>query len=259
MKGKVLFIGTGSSAGVPLIGCDCSVCSSGSSFNKRLRPSALVKLDDRQFLIDAGPDFRTQALYYQIKKLDGVLITHAHHDHTAGIDELGVYYYKSKKSLPMLLSRDTAEDIQKRYYYIFRHNPIYDNLVPKLSLNILPESEGEIVFEGIPISYMTYEQGGMKVNGFRFGDFAYLSDISVYDPSIFHSLKGVKVLVISALRHQVSPLHFSLGQAVNFINQVGAEQAWLTHMSHELEHSETNAALPPHIRLAYDGLEITFG
>ena len=259
MNNRLLFLGTGASAGVPLIGCECPVCLSESPYNKRLRPSVLLKIDDKRFLIDAGPDFRTQALHYKINRLDGVLFTHSHHDHTAGIDELRLYYYLSKKPLPILLSQETAEDIQRRFYYIFNHDPVYINLVPKLDLHLLPDSQGQLIFEGIQVSYVTYEQGGMKVNGFRIGDLAYLSDIRTFPSTIFENLKGVKTLIISALRHESTALHFSIGEAVDFINRVGAERAWLTHMSHDLEHMETNSILPSYIQLAYDGLEIDFG
>ena len=259
MKGRLLFLGTGASAGVPVIGCECEVCRSDSSFNKRFRPSVLINIQDKQFLIDAGPDFRSQALLHKITSLDAVLFTHSHHDHTAGIDELRFFYYKSKKSLPVFLSEETAEDIRKRFYYIFKHEPVYANMVPKLDLTILPDSVGQFLFESIPISYVSYVQGGMKVTGFRFGEMAYLSDIHDYPLSIFEDLRGVKTIVISALRHESSLLHFSIKEAIEFIDKIGAEKAWLTHMSHDLDYVLTNELLPPHIRMAYDGLEIDFG
>jgi phosphoribosyl 1,2-cyclic phosphate phosphodiesterase len=258
MKNQLLFLGTGASTGVPVIGCHCAVCQSPSPLNKRLRPSALITIDKQLFLIDAGPDFRQQALLNHLTHLDGVLFTHAHHDHTGGIDELRVLYYKSKKALPTLLSRATFDEIKRRYDYIFNVDPLYDKLTTKVQLHILPQLEGSIVFEGVPIQYMSFEQGGMQVNGYRFGNLAYLSDIRVFSPSIFEHLKGVKTLVISALRHETSALHFSLNEAVEFANQVGADNTWLMHISHDLEHDQTNSILPPHIRLAYDGLQIDF-
>lgn len=254
MKGQLLFLGTGASVGVPIIGCTCPVCTSTSALNKRLRSSVLIQLNRKQYLIDAGPDLRQQALTYQIKTLDGVLITHAHHDHTAGMDDLRPFSFNTKKPLPILLSKETAADIQSRYYYLFPANPQHS----RLQLNILPAQEGDILFEGIPIHYMTYEQAGMKVNGFRFGNLAYLSDIRSFSPSIFEQLVGVDILVISALRYASSELHFSVEEAVQFITQAQAKSAWLTHISHELEHHQTNASLSPHIKLAYDGLKIDF-
>jgi phosphoribosyl 1,2-cyclic phosphate phosphodiesterase len=259
MKGKLLFLGTGGSLGVPIVGCECMVCSSSSPFNKRFRPSALIEIEEKRFLIDAGPDFRSQLLKYQIKALDGVLLTHAHHDHTAGVDDLRVLYYRSQRSLPLLLSGETAEEIKLRYSYIFQSGHAYDQLTPRLTLQLLPDLEGEVTFEGFRVQYVTYKQGGMSVNGFRFGDFAYLSDIRDFSPTIFNQLKGVKTLVISALRHQSSRLHFSVDEAVSFADELGVKKGWITHISHELDHDETNKYLPPHIRVAYDGLQIDFG
>ncbi|MBA3721174.1 MAG: MBL fold metallo-hydrolase [Parachlamydiaceae bacterium] len=258
MKGQLLFLGTGSSTGIPVISCTCPVCQSNSPLNKRLRPSALLKIGKQQFLIDAGPDLRQQALRYQITKIDGVLLTHAHHDHTAGIDELRVYHFRSKKSVPVLLSKETADDIKRRYDYIFHEHFIDDKLVTKLDLKILTHPTGKITFEGIPIQYMSYEQGKMPVNGYRIGDFAYLSDIRHYPPDIFDHLIGVKTLVISALAREPTHLHFSVDEAIAFINKVGAKKGYLTHISHDLEHDQINAILPPHVRLSYDGLEIDF-
>lgn len=260
MNGRLLFLGTGSSAGIPLIGCQCEVCTSPSPFNKRLRPSALVSVNNKKFLIDAGPDFRQQALRYNITALDGVVFTHAHFDHTAGIDDLRIYFFWSKKPLPTLVSKDTAKEIKIRFDYLFKYSELYDNKTPRIVFHELPdELEGKIVFEEIPITYVTFEQGGMKVNGFRFNDLAYISDIRNYPETIFQYLKGIKTVVVSALRHQSSPLHFSVEEAVNFIEKTGAEKAWLTHVSHDLEHNKMNELLPPHIKMAYDGLEIDFG
>ncbi len=252
IKGNLLFLGTGGSMGVPVIGCQCAVCKSDSPFNKRLRPSVLIRFQNRVFLIDSGPDFRQQALRYGITSLDGVIYTHAHHDHTSGIDDLRPIYYRRETPLPVLLSHVTAQDLQKRFYYLFQSSN------PRLHVQILPEQEGVTEFQGVEIHYVTYTQGGMAVNGFRFGDLAYLSDIRHFSPIIFEHLKGVRYLIISALRYTPSPLHLSVDEAVDFAKQLGVEQTWLTHISHELDHFQTNAYLPSNIRLAYDGLAIEF-
>lgn len=256
MKGKLLFLGTGGSVGIPVIGCSCEVCHSNDPANKRLRPSALLRIEQRQFLIDAGPDFRMQALRTGITKLDGLLLTHAHHDHTAGIDDLRPIYYRRSTPLPVLLSSATAEDIRMRYSYLFESND--KNFILRLHLQLLTGQTGSTFFENLPIQYVTYMQGGMLVNGYRIGDLAYLSDICQFPPSIFEDLKGVRYLIISALRYTPSPLHFSVDEAIDFANQLKAEKVWLTHISHELEHHQANAYLPPHMHLAYDGLEIDF-
>ncbi len=257
MKGRLIFLGTGGSVGVPMIGCSCAVCCSKEAVNQRSRPSILIQYAHRQFLVDAGPDFRQQALRHGITHLDGLLLTHAHHDHTAGLDDLRPIYYRRETPLPILLSADTARDIQQRYYYLFQAgaNPYF---VARLSLQILPHQEGEVLFEGLPIQYVTYIQGGMAVNGFRLGKVAYLSDIRDFSPSIYSYLKDLDVLIVSALKYTISPMHFSVDEAIDFANQVQAEQVYFTHLSHELDYEQTNAYLPANMRLAYDGLEIEF-
>lgn len=255
MRKTLTFLGTGGSVGVPMIGCQCEVCRSIDPFNKRLRPSVLIRMGHRQFLIDAGPDFRAQALKFSITKLDAVLLTHAHHDHTAGLDDLRPLFFQRQAPLPILLSHETAKDICMRYYYLFQEP---QGTVPRLVLHYLPDEQGNVVFEGLPVQYVTYTQGGMSVNGFRIGELAYLSDIKYFSPSIFDRLNGVKYLIISALRYTASPLHLSVDEAVDFANELKAELTWLTHISHELEHQKTNSYLPDHINLAYDGLEIEF-
>lgn len=254
--GTFLFLGTGGSMGVPVIGCHCSVCTSESPCNIRLRPSGLITFDKKNFLVDCGPDYHAQALHYHIEHLDGLIITHAHHDHIAGIDELRAYFMHGKATLPCLLSESSLEEIKVRYPYIFNLDNIASKLTPKLDLTILKGPKGELLFQGLPIQYDTYEQTGMLVNGYRFGNFAYFSDLKHYSESIFETLKGVHTLVISALRFAPSPAHLSIDDAIQFAKKSGAKQTWLTHIAHELDHEKTNAYLPANIRMAYDGLTI---
>jgi phosphoribosyl 1,2-cyclic phosphate phosphodiesterase len=257
-KCRLLFLGTGGSMGIPVIGCDCQVCQSTSKFNKRLRPSVLLSCEEKKILIDSGPDFRFQALKYGIKDLNGVIYTHAHHDHTAGLDELRILTFRSGKPLPCLLSQETLEDLKFRYYYIFDAAPDLRKLTANIQPCILNGTKGEAVFQGLQIQYNSYEQGGMAVNGFRFGDLAYLTDLRDFDDDIFSMLKNLKTLIISSLRFTPSYLHLSIDEAVEFAQRVNAEQTWFTHIAHELDHEKTNAYLPDNIRLAYDGLELEF-
>lgn len=251
---RFLFLGTGGSMGVPVIGCECAVCRSDNPENKRTRSSGLLTIDEKKILIDCGPDFRDQALKNHIDRLDGVILTHAHHDHTGGIDDLRAYYIKTYAPMPCLLSKDTAEDIRQRFSYIFRSGP--NQFTTKLALQLLESDRGTVEFLGIPIHYLTYEQMGMPVNGFYWRDFAYISDIRIYPESILEDLKGIRTLVLSALRFTHSDFHFTVDEAVEFAQKIGAQQTWLTHIAHDLDHEKTNAYLPANIRLAYDGLEI---
>lgn len=253
-----LFLGTAGSMGIPVIGCSCSVCASSDRHNKRMRPSALLTINDKKILIDCGPDFHAQAIHYCITALDGVIFTHSHYDHTAGIDELRVYHMRRGVALPCLLSKSTAEDIVVRFPYIFAPDADYNKLVAKFNLQLLPEERGVTDFLDIPIRYFSYEQAHMQVNGFRFGNLAYVTDIRHYPETIFEDLKDVEILILSALRYKLSHLHLSVDEAVEFAQKVGAKQTWLNHLAHDLEHEKTNAYLPENIRLAYDGLQFLF-
>ncbi len=256
-KGQFIFLGTAASAGVPVIGCQCPVCHSSHSQNIRLRPSGVIRVGRKRFLIDVGPDFRQQALQHGLDDLDALLLTHTHYDHIAGIDELRVYYLKDQKRIPCFLSQESLSDLKKRYDYLFQKisGP---TLSAQLDFFPFEKDHGMIDVEGLPVQYMSYFQAGTKVSGFRLGDFAYISDIREYDESLFIHLKGVSKLVLSALRDTPSPLHFSLDEAVAFVGRVKPEKTLLTHISHALDHEKTNRRLPPSIQLAFDGDEMEF-
>lgn len=244
--------------GIPMIGCGCNVCTSTNPHNKRMRPSALLKTGGRNFLIDCGPDFHQQALIYGIDHLEGVFLTHAHHDHTASLDELRIYHMRSGHVLPCLLSKETAEDIIRRFAYFFDpHNP-YKKLTAKLDLQILEGDRGAVDFAGLNVRYCSYYQAGMKVNGFRFNNLAYVTDLRDFDDSLYADLEGVEILIVSALRLTPSHLHLTVDEALEFSRKVGAQKTYLTHIAHELDHESGNAYLPDNVRLAYDGLSLQF-
>ncbi len=244
--------------GVPVIGCRCAVCLSDSPLNKRLRASALLELDGKKILIDAGPDFRQQALAHLIDHLDGVIFTHAHYDHTAGLDDLRVFYIRSKRSVPILASQSTLDDLKTRFAYAFTPNPYEHKLAARVIPQILEGERGSGEFAGLPFNHVTYEQAGMPVNGFRFRDLAFITDIREFPDVIYQDMKGVEILVLSALRHHPSPLHFSIDEAVAFSKRLNAKRTFLTHLAHEVDYESTNALLPPNVRLAYDGLSIEY-
>lgn len=255
---KLLFLGTGSSGGVPLIGCDCSVCTSTSPYNKRLRPSVLLKFGGKNILVDPGPDFREQALKFKIKHIDAVIITHAHYDHIGGLDDLRIFYFIQKKPIHCMLSKSTYEEIRIRYFYQFLEPKKHNSQTVKFEYFTLPHERGEVDFHGLHIKYLTYYQGDMPVMGLRIGNLAYISDINLYNESIFEDLKGVETLVVSGLRHTPSPVHFSVEDAVKFSQKVGAKKTYLNHIDHELDHEKENRKLPSNIQLSYDGLELEF-
>jgi phosphoribosyl 1,2-cyclic phosphate phosphodiesterase len=251
-------MGSGASSGIPVIGCHCPVCQSKDVHNQRLRTCALLKIGEKRIAFDIGPDFRAQALKYHLDHLDGVIITHAHYDHIGGLDDLRAFYFQQQRPIPCLLSKQTYEDIKQRYYYLFEKRGEQSNFTAQFDFHLLPEERGETTFVGMKLRYLTYFQGGMPVTGLRLGSMAYISDIHDYPEAIFEDLKGLDVLVLSALRFTPSHVHFSVDQAVEFAERVGAKQTWLVHMAHELDHQKTNTYLPKHIQLSYDGLEFNF-
>lgn len=244
--------------GTPVIGCTCAVCTSTNLRNMRLRSSVLCTIDNQRILIDCGPDFKEQALKNKITEIDGVIFTHAHNDHTAGIDELRIFCLRTGKPIPCLLSTDTAQNLKIRFNYIFEEREPYAGLIARFGMQEFERDRGQVVFQGMRIGYFSYRQLGMRVDGLRFGNLAYVSDIKDYPETIFEDLKGVKTLVLSALRFQSTKMHFSVDDAIAFSKKVGAERTWLIHVSHDLDYDEGNEYLPDNIEMAYDGLQLEF-
>jgi phosphoribosyl 1,2-cyclic phosphate phosphodiesterase len=259
LKKKFTFLGTGASVGVPVIGCHCSVCLSDHPHNKRYRPSGLIEIGSKKILIDVGPDFRTQALTHQIDNIDALFLTHIHSDHIAGVDDVRVFYFRNNKELDCYLSLETFEDLKIRYHYLFRPIEQLPTIPAQLKLHLLEEEFGFFSLFGLDFHYLTYFQGRVKVTGFRVGDLAYLTDIKEYSNDIFSPLQGVNTLIVSALRKESSPVHLSVQEAVAFADRIGAKQAYFTHISHHLDHTQVNKELPKNRQLAYDGLSIDIG
>jgi phosphoribosyl 1,2-cyclic phosphate phosphodiesterase len=257
-EGSFTLLGTGASAGVPMIGCSCAVCQSTDPNDRRLRCSAWIQTGDVSLLIDPGPDLREQALIHRIEDLNGVLITHTHYDHIAGIDELRAYYFRSRRPLPCLVSKHSYADLQTRYHYMFRPKTHGRSFPAQIDFQQIPDERGSLSFQGVPLQYVTYDHSGMKVTGYRLGDLAYICDIRDYPETVIDDLQGVRTLIVSALRQEPSPIHFTVTEAVAFAQRVGVEQTWLTHISHEIGHAETNAELPPNVRMGYDGLHLNW-
>lgn len=255
--GKFLILGCGSSLGVPVIGCTCKVCSSTSPYNKRLRPAGCIFWKDKKFLVDASPDFRAQALHFSINEIDGILFTHAHNDHIGGMDDLRIYSLMSHRKIPCLLSEDTLSGIRKRYHYLLHADAQDGKITSKFHFHTLPKENGEILFEGLRVHYMSYHQSTMRVTGFRLKNFAYLTDIHTYSDHIFSLLEGVNTLVISAPRWNQTKSHLTIEEAISFTRHLNIEKTYFTHLAHDLDYEETNRRLPSGFELAYDGLEIT--
>jgi phosphoribosyl 1,2-cyclic phosphate phosphodiesterase len=249
----IRFLGTGTSTGVPMIGCTCPVCTSADPHDNRLRSSILVQSPATTIVVDTTPDFRYQMLRTHTRRLDAVVFTHSHRDHLAGLDDVRAYNFFTQKAMDIYASPQTAEAIYRDFYYAFADTK-YPG-VPELNMITIDEEPftiGDI--EVIPIEVMHHK---MPVFGFRFGSFTYITDANKIEPASKEKIRGSSVLVLNALRKESHISHFTLDEAVALSNELGVKQAYFTHISHQLgKHEAVNKELPPHIRLAYDGLEV---
>ncbi len=249
------FLGTGTSQGVPMIGCACSVCTSPDPKDKRLRCSVLVQSENTTFVIDAGPDFRQQMLHHQVKKLDAVLFTHEHKDHIAGLDDVRAYNYLSGKAMEVFGTVNVQEALKREFFYVFSGQS-YPG-IPKLNLNTIENKSFKI--GDIPIVPIEVRHMNMPVFGFRINDFTYITDANAISEVEKKKIEGSRYLVLNALRIEKHPSHFTLDEAIDLIHELKPEKAWLTHMSHQMgRHKDVNKMLPPGIECAFDGLRIEF-
>ncbi|WP_299823885.1 MBL fold metallo-hydrolase [uncultured Pontibacter sp.] len=250
---KVTFLGTGTSQGVPVIGCNCEVCRSVDYRDKRLRVSVHLQVDDKSIIIDAGPDFRQQVLRERIKKLDALVFTHEHKDHTAGLDDIRAYNFSQNKDIPLFGEPRVLEQLQREFAYIFADYK-YPG-IPQVELHSVYNESFEVVgVPFIPIRVLHYK---LPVFGYRIGDFTYITDANQISQEEKEKIKGSKVIVLNALRKEPHISHFSLQEAVDLLEELQPEKAYLTHISHLLgQHREVEPQLPDFIRLAYDGLQV---
>jgi phosphoribosyl 1,2-cyclic phosphate phosphodiesterase len=252
---KITVLGSGTSSGVPTIGCTCEVCSSTDPRDKRLRPSILLQYDGHNVVIDTTPDFRQQVLRVGLTRLDAILYTHAHADHILGLDDVRPFNFRQREFIPVYGAEETLAALQRVFCYAFDEK--IESLVPKLDLRRMDQTPFEIFgLEFTPIRVM---HGKGIVYGFKFGAAAYLTDHSEIPAESKVQLRGLDVLFLDALRHRPHPTHTTLEHAVELVEELQPKRAFFIHMSHDLQHERTEATLPPYVRLAYDGLEIDVG
>jgi phosphoribosyl 1,2-cyclic phosphate phosphodiesterase len=253
---QVYFLGTGTSQGIPVIGSDHPVCKSDDVKDKRLRVSVWVSWDDNSIVIDCGPDFRQQMLTSGCKKLDAILFTHEHADHTAGLDDIRPFFFRQKNDIPIYGHQRVLDNLRKRFDYIFETENKYPG-APGVQTFIVNNNEN-FTIAGIEIIPVEVDHANLQVFGYRIQDFVYLTDVKTICDVEIEKLKGTKVLVVNALREQPHHSHFSLQDALDFIHLVQPERAYLTHISHLLGfHEEVQQRLPDNVFLAYDNLKIT--
>jgi phosphoribosyl 1,2-cyclic phosphate phosphodiesterase len=251
------FLGTGTSVGVPMLGCDCDVCRSPDPRNNRYRCSALVRTPQGRILIDTPPELRLQLLRERVGFVHAILFTHYHADHLFGLDDVRPFARHLEGPVPLYCTRDTERAIRQAFAYAFTDAAINTGLyVPKLAFHTIGTEPFPVLGERVvPVALY---HGGFDVLGFRFDDVAYCTDVSAIPEASWPRLEGLRVLVLDALRPKPHPGHFSIDQALEVIARVKPKRAYLTHMTHELDHETTNRSLPPGVELAYDGLSFEF-
>lgn len=250
---KITFLGTGTSQGIPVITCRCAICTSKDFKDKRLRTSVLIETDDKTIVIDSGPDFRYQMLRAEATDLDAILFTHEHKDHVAGMDDIRPFNYMLHKNIDVYAAPRVQEALKREFSYIFT-NVQYLGL-PRINLKMITDAPFQIGASTIvPLKVMHYK---LPIHGFRIGDFSYITDAKTIPEETMEQLQGTRILVVNALQHTDHISHFNLQEALEFARMVGAEQTYLTHVSHNLgRHEEVEKDLPAGVSLAYDTLSI---
>jgi len=251
---KLTFLGTGTSQGVPVIACDCDVCRSPDPRDKRLRTSVMVSQGDQNVVIDTGPDFRQQMLREEVRHLEGVVFTHPHKDHIAGMDDIRSFNFRQRRDMDVYANELTTKALHREFYYVFETEK-YPG-VPAVELHSIDEDTpfevGGMTFQPVPVLHYK-----MPVLGFRIGDLAYITDANYIPPKSMARLRGLKVLVLNALRRKKHLSHFTLDEALEIVAELQPERAYFTHISHLMgSHADTARDLPEHVEIAFDGLQV---
>ncbi len=250
---KITFLGTGTSHGIPVIGCPCSVCQSRDARDRRTRASLLVEVGHKTLLVDAGPELRLQLVRERVNRIDAMLLTHDHADHVAGIDDLRIFSERTQKPFPIYGPKTALQSLRRRFDYVFRRTQAGGG---KPKLRLIPVREAFFV-EGIQVIPVPLWHGRVRVMGYRIGGMVYLTDVSAIPEASYELLEHCRVLILDALRYEPHPTHFNLDQALAEAGKIKAIQTYFTHLCHLLPHRQTNRHLPPGMQLAYDGLKIT--
>ncbi len=253
---RVTFLGTGTSQGVPFIGCPCAVCNSADRRDNRLRCSVWIETPEASIVIDSGPDFRYQMLRAGVKKLDAIVFTHGHKDHVAGLDDIRPFNFFTKKAVDVYATEETQDALRREFSYIFT-NPTYPG-IPQIDLHTINAEDPFTVcgLEFVPIRTLHYK---LEVLGFRIGPFTYITDANYIAPEELQKVAGSEAMVLNALRHEDHPSHFTLSQAKEVVKSARAKHAYFTHISHQMGlHAVVERTLPEGVHLAYDGLVLEF-
>ena len=252
MKGRATLLGTGTSHGVPMIGCACATCHSTDPRDRRLRPSIYIDVPDRvRILVDTATDLRQQMLTHEIARVDAVLFTHGHADHILGLDDVRRFNTIQGGPIPCYANAEAWEAIRRTFYYAFDGIPRLGGGIPQLIPHTI---EGPLTLGGVNVVPVPLWHGRLPILGFRFGNFSYLTDCNAIPDESWPLIQGTEVLVIDALRDEPHETHFTIADALAVVERLGPRHAYFTHMTHDLPHAATNARLPRGVELAYDGL-----
>ncbi len=254
MRATLTVLGSGTSMGVPTIGCSCAVCHSSDPRDRRTRPSIMVEYGGRCILIDTTPDFREQAIRENITRIDAIIYTHAHADHILGLDDVRPLSFRSPEKIPLYAFDSTAEAVENVFRYIFEANYKYGGIARVEMKRI----NGSLDLFGASFEPVKVIHGDAEIYGFRFGAAAYVTDFSEIPPESMDRLRGLDILFLDALRHRPHPTHSSVANSLRLVEELKPRRAFFTHISHDLPHEATNQAFPEHVRLAHDGLKLEF-
>jgi phosphoribosyl 1,2-cyclic phosphate phosphodiesterase len=255
MKATVTVLGSGTSHGVPMIGCSCAVCRSEDPRDTRTRPSIYIEVEQGpSVLVDTSTDLRQQVLTRGVPRVDAVLFTHSHADHIMGLDDVRRFNQMQKSAIPAYADARTAAALKKAFFYIFDPATEKGGGLPQIVLN---EVNGPFAINGLHVQPIPLIHGARPILGYRFGNFAYLTDCNRIPDETWPLLEGVEIMILDALRHRAHPTHFTVAEALQVVERVKPRQTYFTHICHDLPHAATNEALPPSVELAYDGLVLT--
>lgn len=258
MDATLTFLGTGTSMGVPTLGCSCAVCTSTDPRNRRTRPSVRIEFDGHTVLIDTGPDFHAQALREKVRRVDAVFYTHGHADHVLGMDDLRPLSFGVPGELPLYADDATADTLERIFNYTFRTENRYATSARVRIHRLAPEPGSGVSVYGACFQRIPLLHGRQVTSGYRFGSAAYLTDMNDIPPESIPLLQGLDLVILDALRPEPHPTHANLERAIAFVHQLQPRRAYFTHMSHEVDHAIVDAELPENIHLAYDGLQLSF-